>query len=103
MLREKKKTNITNCRTERGDFTTDSTAFKRIIRPTFVGSVVKNSPANSRETVCPLSRKIPRDSEQLSPCPTATEPVLQLTSPGAASTETCAPGACALRPEKPPQ
>ena len=72
------------------------------------GSVVKNPPANAGDVVQSLIGKNPHAKEQLSPCTTTVQPVLQ--SPGAATTEPCAatPEAhvtrtCALQQEKPPQ
>ena len=72
--------------------------------------------AQCKESACqcgrhgfdPGRRKIPRASEQLSPCTTAIEPVLQSRepqqpSPRATTTEAGAPTACALQQEKPPQ
>ena len=54
------------------------------------GAVVKNPPANAGDHGFePWSGKIPHAVEQLSPCAT--------------TTEACAPRACALQQEKPPQ
>ena len=60
------------------------------------GSVVKNPPANAGDMGwIPGSREIPQATEQLSPCTTTTEPVLQ--SPCITVTEACEPRAQATR------
>ena len=61
------------------------------------GAVAKNPPANAGG----MASKIPHVAEQLSPCATTTEPLLQ--SPHAATTEAHAHMACAPQHEKPPQ
>ena len=60
------------------------------------GSVVKNPPANAGDMRwIPGSREIPHATEQLSPCTTTIEPVLQ--SPGIAATEALEPVLCDKR------
>ena len=63
------------------------------------GSVVKTLPANAGDVVQSLSRNIPHAAEQLSPCTTTMEFVLQ--SLRATTTEAWAP--CAQQQEKSPQ
>ena len=73
------------------------------------GAVVKNLPANAGDMGSILGpRKIPHATEQLSPCATAPEPVLQ--SPRATTTEPVCrnywspwPRARVLQQERPPQ
>ena len=70
------------------------------------GPVVKNSPANAGDASSdPGSEKIPRAAELISPCVTASEPVLQspelqLPSPRATTTEAwaCAEAAAVRSP-----
>ena len=73
------------------------------------GSVVKNSPANARDTGSLSGRGIPHmlwsnkacAPQLLSLCSRAGEP--RLLSPRAPTTEACAPRTCVAQQEKPPQ
>ena len=77
------------------------------------GSTIDENPPAKAGDMCstPWSGKIPRASEQLSLCAATTDSACAVvpvthkracfaaTEPGAATTETCAPNACALQQE----
>ena len=67
-----------------------------------VGSVVEQPACQCRKRgFAPWSGKIPHATEQINPCATTTEPVLQ--SPGTTAPEVHAPQSLALQQEGPPQ